>query len=117
MPVPKPTLAWPGQAGAESGTTGRPPLHLADLDPGERRAAAERLGQQRFRGDQLSRHYFARLTDDPDDMTDVPAAARGPLAEALLPRLLTAEQEFSCDQGQTARRCGERSTGPTSSRC
>jgi 23S rRNA (adenine2503-C2)-methyltransferase len=79
----------------------RPPLHLADLDPGERRAAAEQLGEQRFRGDQLSRHYFARLTDDPGDMTDVPAAARGPLAAALLPRLLTAEHEFSCDQGQT----------------
>jgi 23S rRNA (adenine2503-C2)-methyltransferase len=79
----------------------RPPLHLADLDPGERRAAAEQLGEQRFRGDQLSRHYFGRLTDDPGDMTDVPAAARGPLAAALLPRLLTAEQELSCDQGQT----------------
>jgi len=79
----------------------RPPVHLADLEPGERRAAAEELGEQRFRGDQLSRHYFARLTDDPGDMTDVPAAARGPLAAALLPRLLTAEQEFSCDQGQT----------------
>ena len=46
--------------------------------PAERRAAAERLGQQRFRADQLSRHYFARLTDDPGDMTDVPAAARVP---------------------------------------
>ena len=34
-------------------------------------------------------------------MTDVPAAARGPLAEALLPRLLTAEREYRCDQGQT----------------
>ena len=100
MPVPKPTPAGPGHPGAESGT-GRPPLHLADLDPQERRAAAERLGQQRFRGDQLSRHYFARLTDDPGDMTDVPVAARVPLAEALLPRLITAEQEFSCDEGQT----------------
>jgi 23S rRNA (adenine2503-C2)-methyltransferase len=79
----------------------RPPVHLADLDPGERRAAAERLGEQRFRADQLSRHYFGRLTDDPDDMTDVPAASRGPLAAALLPRLLTAEQELSCDRGQT----------------
>ena len=79
----------------------RPPRHLADLDPGERRAAAEQLGERRFRGDQLSRHYFARLTDDPDDMTDVPASARGPLAAALLPRLLTAERELACDQGQT----------------
>jgi len=83
------------------GRPGQPAGHLADLDPGERRAAAERLGQRSFRGDQLSRHYFARLTDDPVEMTDVPAEARVPLAEALLPRLLTAEREFTCDQGQT----------------
>jgi 23S rRNA (adenine2503-C2)-methyltransferase len=96
VPVQQLSFTGPGRPGGA-----RPPLHLADLDPGERRAAAERLGQRRFRGDQLSRHYFARLTDDPDDMTDVPAAARGALAEALLPRLLTAERELSCDQGQT----------------
>jgi 23S rRNA (adenine2503-C2)-methyltransferase len=90
------TLTEPGQPGGV-----RPPRHLADLAPDERRDAAERLGQQRFRGDQLSRHYFARLTDDPDDMTDLPASARSALAGALLPRLLTAEREFSCDQGQT----------------
>jgi 23S rRNA (adenine2503-C2)-methyltransferase len=78
-----------------------PPLHLADLAPAERRAAAERLGQQRYRADQLSRHYFGRLTDDPSAMTDLPASARGPLAEALLPLLLTAERELTCDQGQT----------------
>ncbi len=96
MPVPQPTLAEPERPG---GT--RPPRHLADLDPEERRAAAEQLGQPRFRGDQLSRHYFARLTDDPGEMTDVPAAVRGPLAEALLPRLLTAERELRCDQGLT----------------
>ena len=96
MPVSRPMPLGRRPPGAA-----RPPLHLADLDPGERRAAAEQLGEQRFRGDQLSRHYFARLTDDPGDMSDVPAAARGPLAAALLPRLLTAEQDFSCDQGQT----------------
>jgi 23S rRNA (adenine2503-C2)-methyltransferase len=79
----------------------RPPRHLADLDPGERRAAAVQLGERSFRGDQLARHYFARLTDDPGEMTDVPVSARVPLAEALLPRLLTAERELTCDQGQT----------------
>ncbi|HEY2691998.1 MAG TPA: 23S rRNA (adenine(2503)-C(2))-methyltransferase RlmN, partial [Streptosporangiaceae bacterium] len=78
-----------------------PPRHLADLDPQQRREAAEQLGERRFRADQLSRHYFGRLTDDPGDMTDVPAASRGPLAAALLPQLLTAERELSCDQGQT----------------
>jgi len=96
VPVEQLTLTESGRPGGA-----RPPQHLADLGPGERRAAAERLGHQRFRGDQLSRHYFARLTDDPDDMTDLPASARSELTGALLPQLLTAEREFSCDQGQT----------------
>ncbi len=96
MPVPQPIVVGRRPRGAA-----RPPQHLADLSPGERRAAAERLGQRGFRADQLARHYFGRLTDDPGDMTDVPAAARGPLAEALLPRLLSAEREYDCDQGQT----------------
>jgi 23S rRNA (adenine2503-C2)-methyltransferase len=81
--------------------TTRPPRHLADLDLAERRAAAAELGGPPFRGDQLSRHYFARLTDDPADMTDLPAGARAKLADALLPRLLTAQQELACDQGTT----------------
>jgi len=106
VPVQQLTLTEPGRP-----ARARPPQHLADLDPGERRAAAERLGQQRFRGDQLSRHYFARLTDDPDDMTDVPASARSALAKALLPRLLTAEREFSCDQGQTRKTLWRASDG------
>jgi 23S rRNA (adenine2503-C2)-methyltransferase len=81
--------------------TTRPPRHLADLDLAERRAAAAQLGGPPFRADQLSRHYFARLTDDPEEMTDLPAAAREKLAGALLPRLLTAQQELACDQGMT----------------
>src|SRR6266480_2061305 len=79
----------------------RPPRHLADLDPPARRAAVAELGGEPFRGDQLARHYFARLTDDPDEMTDLPAASRAGLAAALLPRLLTAEREQSCDRGMT----------------
>jgi 23S rRNA (adenine2503-C2)-methyltransferase len=79
----------------------KPPRHLADLDLPARREAAAQLGEPPFRGDQLSRHYFARLTDDPDEMTDLPAKSRAALAEALLPRLLTAERELSCDQGMT----------------
>ena len=82
-------------------TLTRPPRHLADLDPAERRQAAAELGGPPFRADQLARHYFARLTDDPAEMTDLPAAAREKLAGALLPRLLSAERELSCDQGTT----------------
>jgi 23S rRNA (adenine2503-C2)-methyltransferase len=80
---------------------GRPPRHLADLTPGDRRAAAVQLGYPGFRGDQLSRHYFGRLTDDPSLMTDLPAAERDSLAAALLPRLLTEERVMSCDDGLT----------------
>jgi 23S rRNA (adenine2503-C2)-methyltransferase len=82
-------------------TLTRPPRHLADLDPADRRQAAAELGGPPFRADQLARHYFARLTDDPAEMTDLPAAAREKLAGALLPRLLSAERELSCDQGTT----------------
>ncbi len=79
----------------------KPPRHLADLDPPARRAAVAELGEPPFRGDQLSRHYFARLTDEPDQMTDLPAASREALAAELLPRLLTSGRELSCDEGMT----------------
>jgi len=79
----------------------RPPRHLADLDQAARRAAVEDLGQPAFRADQLARHYFARLTDDPADMTDLPADVRARLAAELLPPLLTAQRELECDGGTT----------------
>ena len=79
----------------------RPPRHLADLDAAGRRAVVTELGLPGFRADQLSRHYFARLTDDPDQMTDLPAGLRAELTGALLPRLLTAQRELACDQGMT----------------
>jgi 23S rRNA (adenine2503-C2)-methyltransferase len=79
----------------------RPPRHLADLDPTGRRAAVAELGEPEYRADQLSRHYFGRLTDSPEDMTDLPASLRGKLVGALLPTLLTVTRELTCDQGMT----------------
>jgi 23S rRNA (adenine2503-C2)-methyltransferase len=79
----------------------RPPRHLADLDPAGRRAVVTELGQPAYRADQLSRHYFSRLTDDPADMTDLPAPVRAELAGALLPPLLTGQREVTCDGGTT----------------
>ena len=79
----------------------RPPRHLADLDPVDRRAAAAALGERPFRADQLARHYFVRLSDDPLGMTDVPAASRQVLADALLPPLLTPVRHVGCDGGDT----------------
>ncbi len=91
----------PGLGSASRGPRVRPPRHLADLDQAGRRAAVAELGQPGFRADQLSRHYFARLTDDPAEMTDLPAGLRGELAAALLPPLLTAQRELECDGGTT----------------
>ena len=78
-----------------------PPRHLADLDLAGRRAAVAALGEKPFRADQLSRHYFARYTDSPADMTDIPAALRESLTAELLPSLLTSERELACDDGAT----------------
>jgi 23S rRNA (adenine2503-C2)-methyltransferase len=79
----------------------RPPRHLADLELAERREAVAALGERAFRADQLSRHYFGRYTDSPEDMTDLPVGVRTALTEALLPRLLTSEREQTCDDGAT----------------
>jgi 23S rRNA (adenine2503-C2)-methyltransferase len=78
-----------------------PPRHLADLDLAGRRAAVTALGEKPFRADQLSRHYFARYTDTPEDMTDLPAGVRDALAGEMLPQLLTSEREMACDNGAT----------------
>ena len=63
----------------------RPPRHLADLAPAERRAAVVELGEPAYRARQLSAHYFGRLVEDPAAMTDLPAGARSRLAAELLP--------------------------------
>ncbi len=86
---------------AERRRTSRPPRHLADLDPAGRRAAVAELGERDFRASQLATHYFGRFERDPAAMTDLPEAARARLAAALLPTLLTAVREQSCDGGAT----------------
>jgi 23S rRNA (adenine2503-C2)-methyltransferase len=84
-----------------AGRRGQPPRHLADLDLAARRAAVTDLGEPPFRAVQLSRHFFGRYIEHPDDMTDLPRTSRAALAGALLPPLLTAERELSCDDGTT----------------
>jgi 23S rRNA (adenine2503-C2)-methyltransferase len=97
------TRPVPGQLTFVSPRRAKPPRHLADLTSAERRAAVAELGEKPFRADQLSRHYFARLTDDPQTMTDVPSAARESLAQALLPPLMAPVRHISCD-GDTTRK-------------
>jgi 23S rRNA (adenine2503-C2)-methyltransferase len=93
-----PIAPLPAQAGSRRAA---PPRHLADLDPAGRRHAVAELGEREFRAGQLSTHYFGRLVRDPAVMTDLPAARRDRLAVALLPPLLTAVRELTCDGGAT----------------
>jgi 23S rRNA (adenine2503-C2)-methyltransferase len=79
----------------------KPPRHLADLSSDERREAVAALGEKPFRADQLSRHYFGRLADDPADMTDLPSGVRERLVAELMPTLLTSVRDQVCDDGMT----------------
>jgi 23S rRNA (adenine2503-C2)-methyltransferase len=78
-----------------------PPRHLADLDEDARTAAVADLGLPAFRGKQLANQYYGRLIADPRQMTDLPAAVRDQIAEALFPKLLDAVREIECDAGET----------------
>ena len=80
---------------------GLPPRHLADLDEAERVEAVAALGLPAFRAKQLAHQYYSRLIGDPQQMTDLPTAIRGQVADALLPKLLTAARDITCDAGQT----------------
>jgi 23S rRNA (adenine2503-C2)-methyltransferase len=80
---------------------GMPPRHLADLTESERRTAVAELGEKPFRADQLSRHYFSRLENDPRAMTDLPSQVRASLGDELLPALLTEVRHVETDQGTT----------------
>ena len=79
----------------------KPPRHLADLTMAQRADAVEALGEPRYRAKQLSQHYFARLVDDPAEMTDLPAAVRDRLVGELMPDLLTPLRTLEADGGTT----------------
>ena len=79
----------------------KPPRHLADLTPAERKALAVEMGLPGFRAKQLSTHYFSRLVDDPEQMTALPAAERASLVAGLLPGLMTPLRTMEADKGTT----------------
>ncbi|MFJ1707356.1 23S rRNA (adenine(2503)-C(2))-methyltransferase RlmN [Kitasatospora sp. NPDC088346] len=79
----------------------KPPRHLADLSPAERKEAVAELGEQPFRAKQLSNHYFGRMSNDPESWTDIPAASREKLTENLLPDLMSVVRHVSCDEDTT----------------
>jgi 23S rRNA (adenine2503-C2)-methyltransferase len=69
----------------------------------DRRAAVADLGMKPFRADQVSRHWYGRLSDDPSTWSDLPVAARQALGQALLPQLLTPVRTVACDGGNTVK--------------
>ena len=82
---------------------GKPPRHFADLAPDERGPALEQLGQKAFRGRQLATHYYAHLTADAADMTDLPADRREELVADLFPPLLRPVRTLEADRGATVK--------------
>ena len=78
-----------------------PPKHFADLTPDQRIAALADLGLPKFRANQLAKHYYGRLEADPRTMTDLPAAVRDAVAEALFPTLMTPVRQVTADDGET----------------
>src|ERR1700755_1759288 len=79
----------------------KPPTPFAALDDGARAAAVAELGLPAFRGKQLANHYFGRLIADPRQMTDLPAAMRQRVGDALFPPLLDAVRSIECDGADT----------------
>ncbi len=101
LPDPVVGRPVPGQLTFQAPRRGKPPRHLADLTPAERRTAVEELGHKGFRAKQLSTHYFERLVDAPDEMTDLPKGIREDLVRDLLPPLLTPVLQRLADDGRT----------------
>ena len=58
LPTPTTASPRPGQLTFTAPRRGKPPRHLADLAPVERREVVESLGHKGFRAKQLSTHYF-----------------------------------------------------------
>ncbi|MBB2892385.1 23S rRNA (adenine(2503)-C(2))-methyltransferase RlmN [Flexivirga oryzae] len=101
LPDPTTRRPVPGQLTFKAPRRGKPPQHLADLDEAGRKAAVEALGHKGFRAKQLSTHYFEHFVDESAEMTDLPAAGRAELVEAMLPQLLTPVRALHADDGRT----------------
>jgi 23S rRNA (adenine2503-C2)-methyltransferase len=77
------------------------PKHLADFAPADRKAFAQELGFQPFRASQVANHYFSHLSDNPEEWTDIPAAERQAIADALIPKMAQLVTTRTTDNGMT----------------
>ncbi|SDE48503.1 23S rRNA (adenine(2503)-C(2))-methyltransferase RlmN [Auraticoccus monumenti] len=81
---------------------GKPPEHWSDLDAAGRRERVVAAGLPAFRAQQLSRHWYERLEEDPSGWTDLPTDIRGDVAQ-FFPTLLNPVRTLSCDDGTTVK--------------
>ena len=79
----------------------KPPRHLADFSPEERRAFAQELGLPAFRANQVANHYFTHLSTDPQMWSDIPADKRQEFADKFTPQLIESVRSVTCDAGMT----------------
>jgi len=77
------------------------PKHLADFSPTERKAFAKELGFEPFRATQVATHYFSHLSSNPEEWTDIPAAERQLIADALTPQMIKLVTTRTTDNGMT----------------
>ena len=103
LPQPTTTAPRPGELTFAAPRRGKPPQHLADLDPAGRKQAVTDAGWPAFRANQLSKHYFERYTDEPAAMTDLPKAGREEMVRGLMPQLLTPVSVMRADDGATVK--------------
>ena len=93
----------PGELMMVAPKKGLPPKHLVDMTLAERKVAVTNLGVSGFRADQVSRQWFGRLSDNPDEWTDISLEDRIKISDALLPTLITPIRTLTCDRGQTVK--------------
>ena len=77
------------------------PKHLADFSPADRKVFAKELGFQPFRASQVANHYFSHLSNNPEEWTDIPAAERQAIADALTPKMIQLVTTRTTDNGMT----------------
>ena len=94
-------MTVPGELVFEAPRRTKPPRHLADLAPEDRKQWAADLGLQGYRMNQIANHYFGRFVSDATLMSDLPQADRGDLVAKVLPTLLTPVKVQACDDGAT----------------
>ncbi len=80
---------------------GKPPVHFADMEEGERIDAAKALGMPKFRVNQLAQHYYAHFETDVENFTDFPAALRQTAKDEYFPDLIDEELVQTADHGTT----------------